>query len=181
MVYSHSMCTSGIDVGSVLNQPLHHSRVPVESCLHIQPMRHDHFVLQSFSQLLVIDTREVSQSVVVDTTYFSVARCQKRCQKLGKVGCARCNLDRNFQVQLVICVFSQRVLVCMERTVQNVIWACPKLMGRHGNLELENFRANLELYIYRIFIFFGNNTFFWENEALHIRNNSSLKYKSKNG
>ena len=53
--------------------------------------------------------------------------------------------------------------------------------GGQGILELDNFRANFELYIYRMFIFFGNNTFFWENEVLHIKNNSSLKYKSKNG
>ena len=40
--------------------------------------------------------------------------------------------------------------------------------GRHLILELENFRANLELQFYRFIFIFKSNTFFWENEALHI-------------
>ena len=82
------------------------------------------------------------------------------------------------------------VAVCMQHVVGNAphcnaSFALSKGRsigeGGHGILELDNFRANLELYIYRIYIFFGNNTFFWENEALHIKNNSTLKHKSKNG
>ena len=41
-------------------------------------------------------------------------------------------------------------------------------LGRHLILELENFRANLELQFHRFIFIFKSNTFFWENEALHL-------------